>query len=214
MQGNSLLQWRLCAEWCSLQEGSSCLLSYWHYSPWSKSVAWPRSVQSWQVTASVHYHSFALHHDQAVCRWCSVLLLQHLNISYFHVATFHILQFALFDVHLLLHYVQYNCELNVSVHLQVHSWGEGQASSLCLHTLWLWSKKLHWNETCPVGGRDGTHWDYQQVQSCAGSRDKSESCCTYKALEVVNFTCSYRDVFRAVVHTWCQVLEANTWHCS
>ena len=58
--------------------------------------------------------------------------------------------------------------------MQIYSWREGQASSLCLHALWVWSKKLHWNEICSAAGKDGPHWDCQQVQDCAGSRDKGE----------------------------------------
>ena len=67
---------------------------------------------------------------------------------------------------------------------QIHSWREGQASSLCLHALWLWPKKLHRNEICSAGGKDGPHWDCQQVQDCASSRDKGKVMGSVEASEV------------------------------
>ena len=45
---------------------------------------------------------------------------------------------------------------------------------MCLHALWVWAKKLHWNEICSFGGNDGPHRDCQEVLDYAGSRDKGE----------------------------------------
>ena len=49
LQDVSYLQWGLCIEWCSIQEGTVCHHPNQIYSLWSKCVGRPWSLQPWAV---------------------------------------------------------------------------------------------------------------------------------------------------------------------
>ena len=48
---------------------------------------------------------------------------------------------------------------------------KAKTSSLCLFALWPWAKKLHWNEICPVAGKDDIDCHLAEVQDCTHARD-------------------------------------------
>ena len=91
-------------------------------------------------------------------RYCNYTIL-------YHTILYTILYYILYYI-----YCNIYCVCN-SLYLQVHSWREGQASSLCLLALWPWTKKLHWNEVCPVGGEDGIDFHGAEVQDCTCTRN-------------------------------------------
>ena len=81
--------------------------------------------------------------------------------------------------------------------IQVHPWGEGKASCSIPHPLWLGSSQLHWNEVRPHGGKDGSHWDPQEVFICAGTWNRGWFSSPLKAIGWFSAQHSHGGVFCA-----------------